>query len=800
MILSRKWLEDYVDTKDISGKEFCDAMTLSGSKVEEYNVEGSELENIVVGKINSLERHPDSDHLWICKVDVGAGEDYQIVTGAQNLKVGDYVPAALPGATVYNRKEHCLEKIKKGKLRGVESNGMLCSFDELGLTQNDFPYACADGIFVLGDDCEHTPGLDIHEAIGYNDTCVEFEITSNRCDCMSVTGLAREAAATFGRDFKLPEPEVKPGHGDVNDHLKVSIAEPEKCYRYSGAVVENVRVKESPRWLRERLRASGVRPISNIVDITNYVMLEYGQPMHAFDLRYLEGNEVNVRNAVNGEKITTLDGVERELNDSMLVIADKNKPVAVAGVMGGEYSGIMDDTTTIVFESACFNGISVRRTAKALGMRTEASSRYEKELDPSATMRALKRALELVQELDAGDVVNGVVDCFVKPKEPVKVKFDYKWINEFIGIDLSEEEQKKILEKLEFTFDGDGNIVAPSFRNDIEHIADISEEVARFYGYHNIPNRMLSGVANGKLTDSQKFTRLINETLLSCGCSEISTFSFISPKAYDRIRLPKDSQLRNSVVIMNPLGEDTSIMRTTILPSMLEVLSRNYNHKNAEAYLYEIGTVYEPTEAGKLPIERQKAVIGVYGSGADYYTLKGIVEKLLDILNTAEYDIVPVSDNPTFHPGRCAQFKIGDKVLATLGEVHPEAAENYSIGERVYIAEVDVETAYENRMPSRTHKPLPKFPAVTRDLAFVCDRDIPVLTLEKEIRTAVGKTLENVTLFDVYEGEQIESGKKSVAFNIQMRSADKTLTDEEADAAVKRVIKALSKLDITLRS
>lgn len=800
MILSRKWLEDYVDTKDISDKEFCDAMTLSGSKVEEFNVEGSELENIVVGKINSLERHPDSDHLWICSVDVGKDEDYQIVTGAQNLSVGDYVPAALPGATVYNRKEHCLEKIKKGKLRGIESNGMLCSFDELGLTQNDFPYACADGIFVLGDDCEHTPGLDIHEAIGYNDTCVEFEITSNRCDCMSVTGLAREAAATFGRDFKLPEPEVKPGHGDVNEHLKVSIAEPDKCYRYSGAVVENVRVKESPRWLRERLRASGVRPISNIVDITNYVMLEYGQPMHAFDLRYLEGNEVNVRHAVNGEKITTLDGVERELNDSMLVIADKNKPVAVAGVMGGEYSGIMDDTTTIVFESACFNGISVRRTAKALGMRTEASSRYEKELDPGATMRALKRALELVQELDAGDVVNGVVDCFVKPKEPVKVKFDYKWINDFIGIDLSEEEQKKILEKLEFTFDDNGNIVAPSFRNDIEHIADISEEVARFYGYHNIPNRMLSGVANGKLTDSQKFTRLINETLLSCGCSEISTFSFISPKAYDRIRLAKDSKLRNSVVIMNPLGEDTSIMRTTILPSMLEVLSRNYNHKNPEAYLYEIGTVYEPTEAGKLPIERQKAVIGIYSNSADYYTLKGIVEKLLDILNTAEYDIEPISDNPTFHPGRCAQFKIGDKVLATLGEVHPEAAENYSIGERVYIAEIDVETAYENRMPARTHKPLPKFPAVTRDLAFVCDRDIPVLSLEKEISSAVGKTLEKVSLFDVYEGEQIESGKKSVAFNIQMRSADKTLTDEEADAAVRRVIKALSKLDITLRS
>lgn len=799
MILSRKWLQDYVDTKDISDKEFCDAMTLSGSKVEEYKVEGSELENIVVGKINALERHPDSDHLWICSVDVGEKEDYQIVTGAQNLSVGDYVPAALPGATVYNRKEHCLEKIKKGKLRGVESNGMLCSFDELGLTQNDFPYAAADGIFVLGDDCDHTPGTDIHEAIGYNDTCVEFEITSNRSDCMSVSGLAREAAATFERKFTLPEPQVKPGHGDVNEHLKVAIFEPEKCYRYSGAVVENVRVKESPRWLRERLRASGVRPISNIVDITNYVMLEYGQPMHAFDLRFLEGNEVNVRNAKNGEKITTLDGVERELNDSMLVIADKNKPVAVAGVMGGEYSGIMEDTTTIVFESACFNGISVRRTAKALGMRTEASSRYEKELDPGATMRALKRALELVQELDAGDVVNGVVDCFVKPKAPVQVKFDYKWINDFIGIDLSEDEQKKILERLEFTFDGD-MLTAPPFRNDIEHIADISEEVARFYGYHNIPNRMLSGVAIGKLTESQKFIKLINETLISCGCSEISTFSFISPKAYDKIRLSKDSPLRNSVTILNPLGEDTSIMRTTVLPSMLEVLARNYNHKNNSACLYEIGTVYEPTEAGKLPVERQKAVIGIYGDGADYYALKGIAEKLLEVLNTAEYDIVPVSDAPTFHPGRTAQFRIGDKVLATLGEVHPEAAENYGIGERVYIAEIDVETAFENRRAARTHKPLPKFPAVTRDLAFVCDRDIPVLTLQKEISNAVGKTLERVKLFDVYEGEQIESGKKSVAFNIQMRSADKTLTDEEADAAVKRVLKSLSKLGITLRA
>ncbi len=677
---------------------------------------------------------------------------------------------------------------------------MLCSLDELGLTQNDFPYAAMDGIFVLGDDCDKTLGTDIHKAIGYDDTCVEFEITSNRCDCMSVSGLAREAAATFKRDFNFPEPTVKEGHGDVDSLLTVNIDEPEKCYRYSGAVVENVRVKESPRWLRERLRASGVRPISNIVDITNYVMLEYGQPMHAFDLRFLKGNTVNVRNAKEGETITTLDGIERELNPEMLVIADAEKPVAVAGVMGGEYSGIMEDTTTIVFESACFNGISVRRTAKALGMRTEASSRYEKELDPSATLNALKRALQLVQELDAGDVVNGIVDNYVTPKAPVKVKFDYKWINDFIGIDLSEKEQKEILEKIEFTFDDEGNIIAPSFRNDIEHIADISEEVARFFGYHNIPNRILSGVAVGELTDSQKFIRSINDTLISCGCTEISTFSFISPKAYDKIGLAADDELRNSVVISNPLGEDTSVMRTTILPSMLGVLAHNYNHKNDHASLYEIGTVYQPTEKGKLPIESQKAAIGIYGNGADFYSLKGIVEKLLDCLNVAEYDIEPVCDNPTFHPGRTARLTIEGKLLATIGEIHPKVAEAYGIGVKVFVAELDVNTAYDNRLGTRTHKPLPKYPATARDLAFVCDKEIPVLKLQRAISEAVGKTLEKVSLFDVYEGSQIESGKKSVAFNIRMRSPERTLTDDEADAAMKRAVKALNKMGINLRS
>lgn len=799
MILSRKWANDYVDLTDIDNKTFCDEMTLSGSKVEGYEVEGSDIENVVVGQVLSMEKHPDSDHLWVCQVSVGDDQPLQIVTGAQNLKPMDIVPVALVGATVINRKDHKLEKIKKGKLRGVASAGMLCSFDELGLTQNDFPYACADGIFVLGDDCDKTLGMDIHKAIGYDDTCVEFEITSNRCDCLSVTGLAREAAATFNRPFTLPEPEVKPGHGNVNDLLQVHIEDGEKCYRYTGAVVENVRVKESPRWLRERLRACGVRPISNIVDITNYVMLEYGQPMHAFDLRYLVGNTVNVRNAKAGETITTLDGETRELTENMLVIADTEKPVAVAGVMGGEYSGIMDDTTTIVFESACFNGTCVRRTAKALGMRTEASARYEKELDPNQTMRALKRALQLVQLLDAGDVVDGVVDCCKKVKEQVTVDWDYQWINRFIGFDLSEQQMIDILKKIDFDV-RDGKVYAPTFRNDIEHLADLAEEVARFYGFHNIPNHMLQGAANGKLTHRQSFERKLGNTLLACGCTEVSTFSFISPKAYDKICLPADSTLRNSIVILNPLGEDTSIMRTTILPSMLDVLSFNYNHKTEAACMYEMGTVYTPTTPDKLPIESQKVTIGMYGGGADFFALKGIVEKLLDCLHVDHYDVEPVKDNPTFHPGRTAAFTMDGKVLATLGEVHPTVAENYAIGTRVYLAELDVNTAYENESGTRTHKPLPKYPASNRDLAFVCDKEIPVLKLQRAIGEAVGKTLESVKLFDVYQGEQIEKGKKSVAFNIRMRAHDRTLTDDEADAAMKRVVKALDKMGISLRS
>lgn len=793
MNLSKKWLHDFVDL-DVSDKKFADEMTLSGSKVEAFEVEGSGLKNIITGRIDSLTRHPDSDHMWICSVNVGKDENIQIVTGAQNLKTGDVVPVAMDDSYIHGGKH-----IKKGKLRGVESNGMLCSLAELGLTAHDFPYAIEDGIFVLGDDCDKTLGIDIREAIGLNDTVTEFEITSNRPDCLSIIGLAREASATFGVPFKKHEPEVKGCGGDVNEHLSVQILNPERCYRYCGAVVKNVRVKPSPRRMRERLRACGVRPINNIVDITNYVMLEYGQPMHAFDLRFLEGNSVIVRTAEKGEKITTLDGIERSLTEDMLVIADKNKPVAVAGVMGGEFSGIMDDTNTIVFESACFNGPTTRITAKKLGMRTEASGRYEKELDSENCLPALMRALELVEELDAGDVVSGIIDCDKSVKKDRTLPFNPQWVNDFIGIDVSAEEQKRILEAIDFKVEN-GVIYVPSFRNDIEHQADISEEIARFYGYQNIPNRKLGGVANAKRTPEQNMERLVSQTLLGCGLSEIATFSFISPKHYDRIRLAKDDPRRSGVVISNPLGEDTSVMRTTVIPSMLDVLSRNYNNRNAAASLFEVSNEYIWNGAEKLPDENVKVTLGMYGEDCDFFKLKAVIEELLYVAGVSGCDFVPVADDPTFHPGRTAAIMLGEVRIGFLGEIHPAVLKNYEIGVKAYVGQVDFDSLIRYGNLKRVYKPLPRFPASSRDLAFVCDTDVPVMTLEKAISGAVGKILESITLFDVYVGSQIPDGMKSVAFSIKMRAADRTLTDEEADSAMKKAIDALAKLGIKLRS
>lgn len=793
MYLSKKWLSDYV-TIDVSDKEYAEALTISGSKVEAFEVEGAELKNIVVGRVDSLEKHPDSDHLWVCAIDVGADSMLQIVTGAQNLTAGDVVPVALNKSVVAGG-----QKITTGKLRGVKSEGMLCSVGELGLTTHDFPYAIEDGIFVLGDDCDKTLGMDIREAIGLNDVITEFEITSNRPDCLSVIGLARETAATFKVPLNVHTPEVKPGIENVNDYLKVDIEVPEKCYRYVGGVVKNVRVAPSPRWMRERLRACGVRPINNIVDITNYVMLEYGQPMHAFDLRYLDGNHVIVRNAKAGEKITTLDGEERELDDTMMVIADEGKPVAVAGVMGGEYSGIMDDTNTIVFESACFNGTSVRRTAKALGMRTEASARFEKQLNPDDCDVCLARALELVQMLDAGDVIDGTVDCDKSDKTPNTLPFDPEWTNKFIGIDVSASEQKKMLERIGFKVEN-GVITAPSFRIDIEHQADIAEEIARFYGYNNIPNRELRGVAKASLTPKQQFVKLIEKTMIGCGISEIQTFSFISPKAYDKICLPAGSKMRDCVVISNPLGEDTSVMRTIAIPSMLEVLSRNYNNRNADVSLYEIATTYKSNGLEELPNEDKQLVIGMYGKDTDYFTLKGIIEELLTTCGVVDYDVVAVKTCPIYHPGRTADIIVNDKTLATLGEVHPTVLTNYEISSKAYVAIVDVEYLFEIANLSRVYKPLPKYPATTRDLAFVCDIDLPVLTLEKEIKKAAGKILESIELFDVYQGAQVGENKKSVAFNLKFRSAERTLTDEECTAAVNKAVAAAEKIGAALRS
>ena len=793
MKLSKKWLRDYVPV-EVSDKEFADVMTLTGSKVECYEQEGAELRNIVVGKVLSLERHPDSDHLWVCQVDAGGDAPLQIVTGAQNLTAGDVVPVALDDSVVSGGKQ-----IRKGKLRGVESCGMLCSLGELGLTTHDFPYAIEDGIFVLGDDCERTPGLDIRTAIGLDDVVTEFEITPNRPDCLSVIGLAREAAASFDLPLTVPAPKVAPGEGDVKELLEVNILDSENCYRYAGAVVRNVRVKPSPRWMRERLRASGVRPINNIVDITNYVMLEFGQPMHAFDRRFLDGGVVNVRKAKAGETITTLDGVERALDETMLVIADANKPVAVAGVMGGEYSGIMDDTTEIVFESACFKGTSVRLTAKKLGMRTEASGRYEKELDPKGCRRSLDRALELVQLLDAGDVVNGVVDADCTSDKVTTVAFDPDWTNNFIGIHVSPEQQKQILEKIDFRVE-DGLVYVPSFRGDVLHLADVAEEVARFYGFENIESRPFTSTTAGKLSPTQKLQNLVSDTLLANGLSEIQTYSFISPKYFDRIRLPEDSALRNVVRITNPLGEDTSVMRTITVPSMLEVLARNYNNRCPEAYLFEMATVYIPVEGRDLPDELPRVALGMYGPGADFFTLKGAVEALFEKLGIRDADVEAIRDCPFLHPGRSAKLLIGGKELGFIGEVHPDVLETYGIEERAYVGELDFNALEEAADLVRVYHHLPRFPASTRDLAFVCPKSIPVLRLERLIAAAAGSILEKIALFDVYEGSQIPEGMKSVAFNLTLRSAERTLTDEEADAAVKRAIKELAKLEIHLRS
>ena len=773
MDLSIRWLKDYVDIGDISMRDFSEAMSMSGSKVEGWTTEFEDVKNVVVGKILSVEPHPDSDHLVICQLDVGQQEPVQIVTGASNVHVGDMVPAALHKSQLPNGV-----KITKGKLRGVMSNGMMCSIAELNLTKGDFPYAAEDGIFLLQEDCQ--VGQDIASAIGCNDTCVEFEITPNRPDCLSVLGLAREAAVTFGKELKMHTPQVKGCGGDIHDYLSVEVRNPQLCPRYTAKVVKNVKIGPSPRWMRERLRASGVRPIDNIVDITNYVMLEYGQPMHAFDIEYVKDHKIIVRNAVSGETIQTLDGVDRTLSEDMLVIADSEKASAVAGVMGGEHSGINENTHTVVFESACFKGSSVRITAKKLGMRTESSGRFEKGLDAQNCLPAVMRACELVELLGAGEVVDGVIDVDNTNYQPTRIHLDADWTNRFLGTDIPKEQMVKILTDLQFQMEGD-EIIVPSFRSDVEHKADIAEEIARFYGYNNIPTTIAKGSPEGGYNEYQKFERVVNQNMLAQGMYEIMTYSFVSPKQYDKIRLPKDDPKRQSVVIRNPLGEDTSIMRTNAIPSMMDILSKNYNNRNGAVSLYEIGNEYIPVEGELLPDEVPNLVLGMYGDDKDFFTLKGVVENLLDTLAIREYDVDAKSDDPTFHPGRCAVLSKDGEEFGIIGEVHPLVCANYGINTRVYVGKLKLRKLFAMMDTQRSYVPMPKFPASTRDLALLCDDALPVMTMEKAIKAAAGKILEKIELFDVYKGSQIAQGKKSVAFNISMRASDRTLTDEEVN-------------------
>lgn len=812
------WAKEFADI-NCTPQEFADRMTMSGSKVECWESEADEIENVVVGKILEIVPHPDSDHMVICQVDVGQDEAVQIVTGAGNLKVGDLVPAALHKSRLPGGKE-----IRKGKLRGVPSNGMLCSMGELGLTKHDFPNAIEDGILVL--DEEWAPGTPAVKALGLDDVTVEFEITPNRPDCLGVRALGRETAATFGVPFLDHVPEVKPGHGDVNSLLKVDIENTELCYRYCGAVVENVRVKPSPKWMRQRLRNCGVRPINNLVDITNYVMLEYGQPMHCFDYQYVNGNHIHVRNAQQGEHIVTLDGVDRTLSPEMLIIADNAGPIAVAGVMGGEHSGTYENTTAVVFESAMFNGPSVRTTAKKLGLRTESSGRYEKGLDPNTCERALARALELVQLLDAGDVVNGVVDVYPVPREKNRILLRPAMVNKLLGTELSREEMVNILLPLGFEMDGD-YVVCPTDRADMERDCDIAEEVARYVGYNKMPSTVMRGVAQARPTPRQNFDEKMSATLAGYGLWECETFSFYSPKCYDQINLPAESTLRNAVVISNPLGEDTSIMRTTALPSVLDVVARNYSARASECAVFEQATEYLPsplaheiadndfnnysalceklaaegkTPSDLLPTEVQKLILAAYGSQWDYLALKGVVEKLLATAGIQDVTVVRNAEGTTYHPGRAADLYVGETKVGTVGELHPKVCANYGIKARVVAADLNLDAMFELRAAETLFKALPKHPATSRDLALVADNSVPAADMVACIRKGAGKILESLTLFDVYTGEKVGEGKKSLAYNLVFRAADRTLTDEEVDAAVQKVLKNLAAIDVVLRS
>lgn len=792
MLLSRKWLNEFVPV-DVDDRTFAEDMTLSGSKVEITEIEGEEISNVVVGRVVEIKRHENSDHMWICQVDVGEEAPIQIVTGAQNVSQGDLVPVAKHNSTLPGGV-----KITKGKLRGEKSNGMLCSYKELGMTDNDWPYSVVDGIFLLNSDPDLKakdlkPGDDIRTAIGLDDHVVEFEITPNRPDCLSVIGLAREAAVTYGKTMAQHEPVVKGGGiGNLTELLDVETPATDLCPRYTARMVRNVKIGPSPKWMRGRLRASGVRPINNIVDITNYVMLEYGQPMHAFDYRYVNGGKIVVRRAEDGETLTTLDGNVRQLNSSMLVIADEHRAVGLAGIMGGENSEIVEDTVDVVFESANFNGTSIRRTALALGMRTEASAKFEKGLDILNTLPAVNRACELVEMLGAGEVLDGTIDILNFVPQPKQLKLRADKINALLGTDIDAAEMCRILQELGFGVDGD-IITVPSWRGDVEHYSDLAEEVARFYGYNQIPTTAMTGVTTrGGYSPEQMLERSLGTVCRSLGYDEIITYSFISPTYYDKIRLPEDSPLRKSMKIMNPLGEDTSIMRTTVMPSMLEILTRNYNYRNKEAHLYELGRTYFEREDG-MADEPKHLSLGVYGPEESFFTLKGAVETILDSIRAEDVTYVAEKSDPSYHPGRCAKVYVNGQEVGTLGQIHPLVAANYGVDAELYYADLKFDALFASRGADPEYKPLPKFPAVTRDIAVLVDKAVTVGAMESSIQAAAKGLLKDVTLFDIYEGAKLPTGKKSVAFNLVLRADDRSLTAQEADDEVNLVLERLKK-------
>ena len=805
MNTSLSWIKAYVPDLDVTAREYTDAMTLSGTKVEGYEELDADLSKIVVGQIDKIEKHPDADKLIICQVNIGS-ESVQIVTGANNVHEGDKVPVVLDGGRVAGGHEPGSRvaggiKIKKGKLRGIESCGMMCSIEELGSDRDMYPEAPEEGIYIFKDDVE--VGSSAIEALGLNDVVFEYEVTSNRVDCFSVIGIAREAAATFGKEFHPPVVTATGNNEDVNDYIKVSVKDSELCPRYCARVVKNIKIGPSPKWMQRRLASVGIRPINNLVDITNYVMEEYGQPMHAYDLDTIADREIIVRTSAKGEKFTTLDGQEREMDDTVLMISDGKKSIGIAGIMGGENSMITDDVKTMLFEAACFDGTNIRKSSKKVGLRTDASGKFEKGLDPNNAQAAIDRACQLVEELGAGEVVGGMVDVYGKKKEPVRVLFDADAINNLLGTDISKEEMIGYFEKIGLAYDeGSNEVIAPTFRHDLFRVADLAEEVARFYGYDNIPTTLPRGEATtGKLSFKLRVEEVARDIAEFCGFSQGMTYSFESPKVFDKLMIPEDSLLRQTVEIINPLGEDYSIMRTTSLNGMLMSLATNYNRRNKDVRLYELGNVYLPKALPliELPEERMQFTLGMYGDG-DFFSMKGVIEEFFDKVGMhgkETYD--PQAGKPYLHPGRQANVIYDGTVVGYLGEVHPDVADTYGIGTKAYIAVIDMPEIVKRATFDRKYTGIAKVPAVNRDISMVMPKEILAGQVEEVIEKKGGAYLESYALFDLYEGAQIKEGYKSVAYSIVFRAKDKTLEDAEVTEAMERILKELEGMGIELR-